>query len=483
MLTPTPTEPSAPTGLTATAGDGSIDLEWDDPGDTSINGYDYCTTTTSGADCTSWHPISGATATTTMHTISGLMNGTTYYVQIRARNSEGASGASNKASATPRATTVPPPTSTPTTPTTYALAATAGAGGSVSCATASGPASCSGTFEVGTGVTVTAEAGDDYDFSHWTGDCADQGASCALTMSGPRSTQAHFAAEPPEPDTAPMFDRESVPYWTTVGRSVRQTLPGASGGNGALTYSLSGNLPPGHEFEEPRTVRGAATAVGRYESILTVDDSDDNHAASDQDTLTVIITVWPRAEWTLTVTESGCCGTVSQSPSGPYYQDANPPVTVTLTATPNDGYQVDSWSGDCSGTGLTCQLTMDADKTASVTFEAVPTYTVSASLEEQDECGGWDCGGSVSVSPSGPYTPNTEITVTASLDDLTFLDEWEMTVGSVTTTHNGETLTFDITGNTTVTGYIRSVCEVMIEVCPLSREEDDGGGEQPPPPP
>ncbi len=672
MLTPTPTEPSAPTGLTATAGDGSIDLEWDDPGDTSINGYDYCTTTTSSASCTSWQPISDATDSTTMHTISGLTNGTTYYVRIRARNSADASDPSDEESATPTATpppptasltitavagdslpgawvnkaeqaagfaisgsseagasvtvtvgttalsavtagstgswtvsvpaaasyvsdgrltisatatrsgfsdgsasvtatvdTVPPvvsynnvPTSltvntevtiSPTTtdtdihsyaltmgslpsglafnamsgvisdapsaattdavnltivvtdragntlavplrlpavtaattppPTTYALAATAGAGRSVSCATASGPASCSGTFEVGTGVTVTAEAGDDYDFSHWTGDCADQGACCALTMSGPRSTQAHFAAEPPEPDTAPMFDRESVPYWTTVGRSVRQTLPGASGGNGALTYSLSGNLPPGHEFEEPRTVRGAATAVGRYESILTVDDSDDNHAASDQDTLTVIITVWPRAEWTLTVTESGCCGTVSQSPSGPYYQDANPPVTVTLTATPNDGYQVDSWSGDCSGTGLTCQLTMDADKTASVTFEAVPTYTVSASLEEQDECGGWDCGGSVSVSPSGPYTPNTEITVTASLDDLTFLDEWEMTVGGVTTTHNGETLTFDITGNTTVTGYIRSVCEVMIEVCTLSREEEGGDGEQQSPPP
>ena len=130
--TTTPTSPSAPTGLTATAGDGSIDLEWDDPGDTSINGYDYCTTTTSSASCTSWQPISDATDSTTMHTISGLTNGTTYYVRIRARNSADASGASNKASATPRATTVPPPTSTPTTPTTYALAATAGAGGSVS---------------------------------------------------------------------------------------------------------------------------------------------------------------------------------------------------------------------------------------------------------------------------------------------------------------------------------------------------------------
>ena len=254
-----------------------------------------------------------------MHTISGLMNGTTYYVRIRARNSAGAGDPSDEASARPMASTTPP---TPM-PTTYALAATAGAGGSVSCATASGPVSCSGTFEADTAVTVTAEAGGGYDFSHWTGDCADEGASCALTMSGPRSTQAHFAAEPPviEPDTAPMFGRESVSYSTTVDRHVRQTLPGASGGNGALTYSLSGNLPPGHSFNAaPRSVSGAATAAGTYVSTLTVDDSDDNHAASDQDTLTVTITVRPKPEWTLTVTKSGCCGTVSQSPSGPYYQ-------------------------------------------------------------------------------------------------------------------------------------------------------------------
>ncbi len=55
------------------------------------------------------------------------------------------------------------------------LVATAGAGGSVRCMTASRPASCSGTFEADTAVTVTAEADDDFDFSHWTGDCASRG--------------------------------------------------------------------------------------------------------------------------------------------------------------------------------------------------------------------------------------------------------------------------------------------------------------------
>ena len=91
IATPTPTTPTAPsppTNLEATAGDRSIEIEWDDPGDTSISGYDYCTNTTAGVTCTSWQPINGATATTIRHTISllangaRLMNGTTYYVKI-----------------------------------------------------------------------------------------------------------------------------------------------------------------------------------------------------------------------------------------------------------------------------------------------------------------------------------------------------------------------------------------------------------------
>ena len=159
---------------------------------------------------------------------------------------------------------------------------------------------------------------------------------------------------------------------------------------------------------------------------------------------------------------------------------------VFRVSTADDG--VDERDGSVTATvtrgGSTYTIGSPSSQTVTVTDnDEPPTYTVSASLEEKNNCGGWDCGGSVSVSPSGPYTPNTEITVTASLDDLTFLDEWEMTVGGVTTTHNGETLTFDITGNTTVTGYIRSVCEVMIEVCTLSREEEGGDGEQQSPPP
>ena len=52
-------------------------------------------------------------------------------------------------------------------------------------------------------------------------------------------------------------------------------------------------------------------------------------------------------------------------------------VSVTLSATPEAGYALDGWSGDCSGRG-SCELTMDADKTAGATFGTARTLTVTA---------------------------------------------------------------------------------------------------------
>ena len=93
--------PAAPQDLAATAGDSTIALSWTDPSDDSITGYDYRTKTSSAATWGAWQAITGATDTTTRATISGLTNGTTYNVQIRARNAGGASEPSNTASATP----------------------------------------------------------------------------------------------------------------------------------------------------------------------------------------------------------------------------------------------------------------------------------------------------------------------------------------------------------------------------------------------
>jgi hypothetical protein len=91
------------TGLTATAGNSQVTLNWSAyPGATS---YNVARATASGGACPSGcnyinNANSGPT-TTTSYTDSNLANGTTYYYQVNANYSGGISGLSNQASATP----------------------------------------------------------------------------------------------------------------------------------------------------------------------------------------------------------------------------------------------------------------------------------------------------------------------------------------------------------------------------------------------
>ncbi|MEW6181641.1 MAG: LamG-like jellyroll fold domain-containing protein [Bacillota bacterium] len=90
--------PSAPTGLTATAGDAQVDLSWD-----TVSGadtYNVKRSTTSGGPYTTI----AESVTSTTYTDTGVTNGTTYYYVVSAVNAGGESGNSSEASATPQAT-------------------------------------------------------------------------------------------------------------------------------------------------------------------------------------------------------------------------------------------------------------------------------------------------------------------------------------------------------------------------------------------
>jgi hypothetical protein len=88
-------QPAAPTGLTATAGNGSVMLSW-----TASSGavsYSIYQSATSGAEAL----VTSVSATSA--TISSLTNGTTYYFQVSANNAGGTSALSTQAQATPMA--------------------------------------------------------------------------------------------------------------------------------------------------------------------------------------------------------------------------------------------------------------------------------------------------------------------------------------------------------------------------------------------
>ena len=86
--------PTAPTNLEAEVGDRRIGLTWDDPGDSTIDEYEYST------DGGSFSVISGSDDTTTSYTVTGLTNGTQYTFAVRAVNA-GGNGAESTVTAKP----------------------------------------------------------------------------------------------------------------------------------------------------------------------------------------------------------------------------------------------------------------------------------------------------------------------------------------------------------------------------------------------
>ena len=92
-ITATPnTPPDAPTNLTATAGNGQLEMSW--TAGARATSHEIRHGTTSGAG--TWVATSGDTS----HTITGLANGTLYYVQVRGKNDTG-TGTHVETTATP----------------------------------------------------------------------------------------------------------------------------------------------------------------------------------------------------------------------------------------------------------------------------------------------------------------------------------------------------------------------------------------------
>ena len=79
----------------------------------------------------------------------------------------------------------------------------------------------------------------------------------------------------------------------------------------------------------------------------------------------------------LTVNKAGNgSGTVTSNPAGIDCGNGcsaafAPNTVITLTATPTAGSLFSGWSGACTGSTNSCQVTMDAAKSVTATFTAV----------------------------------------------------------------------------------------------------------------
>ena len=177
---------------------------------------------------------------------------------------------------------------------------------------------------------------------------------------------------------------------------------------------------------------------------------------------------------TLTVTRAGSgTGTVSSTPAGidcgSDCSEAFPAGTpVSLTAAPDAGSTYTGWSGDCSGTGA-CQVTMDAARSVTATFAAVPqevTLSVSCLVTKGTSFGGAcdiagdgtavtsaDGGITCGADCTQAYTAGTTVTLSA-VDGSTYsFDTWS---GACAAQGSNPTCTLVLQEDTQVGAVFRS---------------------------
>lgn len=147
---------------------------------------------------------------------------------------------------------------------------------------------------------------------------------------------------------------------------------------------------------------------------------------------TAVFTATPTHAVTVTRAGSGT-GTVTSSPvgiacgatcSGNFAAGSG----VTLTAAPDAGSSFAGWSGACSGTGLTCNLTIDGAKAVTATFTTGPAGTMPLAVSKggsgsgtvASAPGGINCG----VACTGNFATGSVVSLSASAAAGSVFDGW-----------------------------------------------------------
>ena len=145
---------------------------------------------------------------------------------------------------------------------------------------------------------------------------------------------------------------------------------------------------PGYEFVE---WSGACSGSGACQVTMDADKSVTAHFAA-----------IPQYDLTVAVDPAG--GGTTTPGAGVHTYDENEIVNVTAEANP--GYEFVEWSGACTGSGA-CQVTMDANKTVTAHFEAIP----EGDIEYLGEI-----GSATSKTSGGTLTITTDTAVPAGAD-------------------------------------------------------------------
>ncbi len=224
----------------------------------------------------------------------------------------------------------------------------------------------SSTWNTAQTVTVTATE-DDADFA---------GATVTIThaVSGyggvTTANPVVVTATDNDTDSAPTFSATVTDRTYPVDVAIPTlTLPAADGGNGDLSYTLSGDIPAGLTFTDTaRTLTGTPTTVATAVTLTwTATDEDTNMDAGDAATLTFAVTITPVPAVTIAPTAL----TVVEGTTTIY--------TVALTTSPAGNVMVTPASGNTAVATVTGALTFGPS-----TWNTAQTVTVTATEDDAD---------------------------------------------------------------------------------------------------
>ncbi len=250
-VTATPAgSPAKPTGLSAEAGNGQVELTWTDPDDDSITGYQV-QQRKGGAAWESWSDISDSDADTVSHTVTGLDNDSAYRFRIRAQNGSGNSPHSAVARATPAAPASPGVTLSTTSLTveeggsnTYTVKlntaptsnVTVTVGGESGEVTVTGSPLTFTPSNYGTAQTVTVNAGSDTDTTNDAATLTHASASDDADYGGELGIED---VDVTVTDTTPTLQLSTDPAPVTEGTAISLTVTSDKALTGNLTVSLT----------------------------------------------------------------------------------------------------------------------------------------------------------------------------------------------------------------------------------------------------
>ncbi|MCB1566437.1 MAG: hypothetical protein KDI78_12615 [Xanthomonadales bacterium] len=206
---------------------------------------------------------------------------------------------------------------------------------------------------VGSQVTLTPDVSPGTAFNGWSGDCAGTG-NCVLQMSEARNVSASFSSV-----------GHTLNVSKTAGGNVSSSPAGIScGADCSEIYS------PGTEV-----TLTANPAVGWVLQNWTGDCTGGGACVVTMDAARSVHAIFNVA-WTLDVSVVGS-GSVVSSPAGiacpgDCNEDYADGAEVTLTPTPDPGFDFDHWSGDCSGSGA-CVVQIDQTRNVTAHFVANTT--------------------------------------------------------------------------------------------------------------